>query len=77
MGVSVDQKCGLAAATARENHASWPHVCDGRGLDGELPRLFNARGTPSYYLISPDGRIAAKRVPAEELAELLDEMLTQ
>lgn len=74
VGVSVDEECSLAAKIAQEKHATWPQVCDGAGLDGELPRLFNARGTPNYYLIDPDGRLAAKRVRAEELEALLAEV---
>lgn len=75
MGVSLDEDCDLAAKVARENQAKWPQVCDGKGLEGELPRRFNAKATASYYLIAPDGELAAKRVRPQKIEELLEEML--
>jgi hypothetical protein len=55
----------------------WAQVCDGKGKDGEIPKLFNVQGTPTLYLLSRDGKIAAKRVRRDKLEEELATLLSR
>jgi predicted methyltransferase len=52
---------------------AWPQVRDGK--DGQIAKLFNAQGTPAYYLLDRDGKIAAKSVPGAKLKEVIAELL--
>lgn len=52
---------------------AWPQVRDGK--DGQIAKLFNAQGTPAYYLLDRDGKIAAKSVPAAKLNDVIAELL--
>ena len=52
---------------------SWPQVRDGK--DGQIAKLFNAQGTPAYYLLDRDGKIAAKAVPGAKLKDVIAELL--
>jgi predicted methyltransferase len=52
---------------------AWPQVRDGK--DGQIAKLFNAQGTPTYYLLDREGKIAAKSVPGAKLKEAIAELL--
>lgn len=51
----------------------WPQVRDGK--DGQIAKLFNAQGTPVYYVLDREGKIAAKAVPAAKLKEVIAGLL--
>lgn len=51
---------------------SWPQILD---ADGTLVKLFNINGTPTYYLLDRDGKIAAKDIPIKKLSVAIDELL--
>jgi hypothetical protein len=38
-------------------------------------KLFNVKGTPTYYLIDREGKIAAKDIPMKKLSGAIDELL--
>ena len=38
-------------------------------------KLFNVKGTPTYYLIDREGKIAAKDIPMKRLPAAIDELL--
>ena len=44
----------------RQKTIDWPQICDGQGFESDLAKRFNIRGTPRFYLLDRDGRIAAK-----------------
>jgi arsenite methyltransferase len=52
---------------------TWPQVRDGK--DGQIAKLFNAQGTPAYYLLDREGKIAAKTIPGAKLREVIVELL--
>jgi hypothetical protein len=51
---------------------NWPQI---RDAEETLVKLFNVEGIPSLYLVDRDGRIAAKRIPAEQLGEMIADLL--
>lgn len=76
LGIAIDEDCGKPRAILEEQPvASWPQVCDGKGMAGEAARTFNVKGVPSYYVLDAEGRIVAKRLPAEELGETVSNVL--
>jgi hypothetical protein len=60
-----------------QKNMNWPQVCDGKGFDGELPKLFNIQGTPTYYLLDRKGHIAGKKLPHKELSEVIAQSLSK
>ena len=75
VGVSVDKLCDNARATALKHDLSWPQVCDGKALKGEIVRLYNVDVTPAYYVLGRDGSIVGKKVEAAELQGLVEKAL--
>lgn len=75
VGVSLDKDCGKALETARTHGLSWPQLCDGKALEGEVFRLYNTDVTPTYYVIGRDGSIAGKKVEAEALRGIVEKAL--
>ena len=51
----------------------WPQICDGKGDDGSVPKLYNVNGTPDLYVIDRAGNIAARLFSAK----LLDQQLAE
>jgi hypothetical protein len=60
VSVSIDEDLEALRGMVARQGLNWPQVCDGRGAKTELVRLFNA-GTPTYYVLDREGRIAAKQ----------------
>lgn len=53
----------------------WPQICDGKGIEGEVPRLYRVRGSYVTYLVGRDGRIAAKNVHGERLRQTVAKLV--
>ena len=54
---------------------TWSQVFDGNGTNGALVKLFNARAVPISYLISSDGKIAAKIVNGTQLQQQITNLM--
>jgi peroxiredoxin len=75
VGVSVDKVCDRAREAVQKHGLSWPQLCDGKALKGEIMVAYNVDVTPTYYVIGRDGLIAGKRVQAEELQAFIEKAL--
>ena len=75
IGISVDTECSKAQEIARLKGVSWPIVCDGKSMWGSIPRLYNAAGTPTYYVLDRQGRIAAKKIAGNQIRETVEKAL--
>ena len=75
VGISVDTECGKARDIVRSKGVSWPVICDGKSVGGSIPRLYNAAGTPVYYVLDRQGRIAAKKIPGGKIRETVEKTL--
>lgn len=63
ISVSLDENLDVLRAAVNREGMNWPQICDAKGTDTELARLFNAL-TPTHYVIDRDGTIAAKHMGA-------------
>jgi arsenite methyltransferase len=45
------------------------------GKDGQIAKLFNVQGTPTYYVLDRTGKIAAKAVPGAKLKDTIPALL--
>jgi len=73
VGISLDEDVKLVREMVISKGMSWPQVSD---ADETLQKLFNVKGTPTYYLIDRDGKIAAKDLPSfKRLRSAIDDLL--
>jgi peroxiredoxin len=73
IGISLDEDLKLVQAMVTSKGISWPQVSD---ADKTLQKLFNIKGTPSYYLLDRDGKIAAKDLPSfKKLSAAIEDLL--
>ncbi len=72
IGISLDEDEKKLEEMLASKGMSWPQV---RDADGSLVTLFNIKGTPTYYLLDRDGRIAAKNLTIDKLSSALTDLL--
>lgn len=73
IGISLDEEAKAFQEAVNNRSLTWPQVRDGK--DGQIAKLFNAQGTPAFYLLDREGKIAAKSVPGAKLEEVIAELL--
>ena len=73
VGISLDEDVKPVQEMVSSKGMYWPQVLD---ADETLRKLFNVKGTPTYYLIDRDGKIAAKNLPSfKKLSAAVDDLL--
>ena len=72
VGISLDEQLKPLREMVTSKGMSWPQIHD---ADQSLVKLFNVKGTPTYYLLDREGQIAAKEIPIEKLGGAIDDLL--
>ena len=72
VGISLDDEVKPVQEMVASKGMLWPQIHD---ADQSLVKLFNVKGTPTYYLIDREGKIAAKDIPMKKLAGAIDDLL--
>lgn len=72
VGISLDDELKPLQEMVANKGMSWPQIHD---ADQSLVKLFNVRGTPTYYLLDREGKIVAKDIPMKKLGGAIDELL--
>ena len=72
VGISLDDELKPVQEMVQSKGMSWPQIHD---ADQSLVKLFNVKGTPTYYLLDRDGKIAAKDIPMKRLGGAIDDLL--
>jgi len=72
VGISLDEELKPLQEMVTAKGISWQQIHDG---DKTLVKLFNVKGTPTYYLLDREGKIAAKDIPMKRLRGALDDLL--
>ena len=72
VGISPDEELKPLQEMVTSRGMSWPQIHD---ADKSLVKLFNVKGTPTYYLLDREGKIAAKDIPMKKLSGAIDELL--
>ena len=57
-----------------KDNITWPQVSDLNGWDNKVSRKYGVMSIPSNFLINAEGKIVAKNLRGEELAEKLKEI---
>jgi peroxiredoxin len=72
VGISLDEELKPVKEMVSDKGISWPQIHDG---DKTLVKLFNVKGTPTYYLLDREVKIAAKDIPLKRLQGAIDDLL--
>lgn len=72
IGISLDDELKPIQDMVTSKGMSWPQIHD---ADKSLVKLFNVKGTPTYYLLDREGKIAAKDIPFKKLSGAIDDLL--
>ena len=73
IGISLDEDLKLLQEMIASKGMSWPQVWD---QDKAARKLFNVKGTPSYYLLDRDGKIVGKDLSSfKRLNAAMDDLL--
>ena len=72
VGISLDEELKPLQEMVTAQGISWQQIRDG---DETLVKLFNVKGTPTYYLLDREGKIAAKDIPMKRLRGAIDDLL--
>ena len=72
VGISLDDELKPLQEMVANKGMSWPQIHD---ADQSLVKLFNVRGTPTYYLLDREGKIVAKDIPMKRLGSAIDDLL--
>ena len=72
VGISLDEDVKPVQEMVTSKGLSWTQVSD---ADKRIRKLFNVKGTPTYYLLDRDGKIAAKDIPFKKLNDAIIELL--
>ena len=72
VGISLDEELKPLQEMVASKGMLWPQIHD---ADQSLVKLFNVKGTPTYYLIDREGKIAAKDIPMKKLGSAIDDLL--
>ena len=70
VGVSLDEEAKPFEDAVSGKGLTWPQI-----RDGKIAKLYNLQGTPAYFILSREGKIAAKGLPGGKLAETVAELL--
>jgi len=72
VGISLDEQVKPVQEIVASKGMLWPQIHD---ADQSLVKLFNVKGTPTYYLIDREGKIVAKDIPIKKLGAAIDDLL--
>jgi peroxiredoxin len=72
VGISLDDELKPLREMVSSLGMTWPQIHD---ADESLVKLFNVKGTPTYYLLDREGKIVAKDIPMKKLSSAIDDLL--
>ena len=75
IGVSLDKEADKLAAFTKENKMTWLQYFDGQGWKNKLAQTYGINSIPATFLLDGEGKIVAKGLRGEALAQKLAELL--
>jgi peroxiredoxin len=73
IGVSLDDDAKALEEMIAAKAIPWPQIRNGK--NGAITELFNVKGTPTYFLLDRDGKIAAKDISGQKLSGAIANLL--
>lgn len=75
VSVSLDGDKAKWLEAIQQDHLTWIHVSDLKGWMNEVAILYGVKSVPQNFLISPSGKVVAKNLHGDALAEKLRELI--
>jgi thiol-disulfide isomerase/thioredoxin len=75
ISLSLDNDPGAPKDFARKNDIKWTQGFLGKWSDSKVTPLYGVEGIPSIFLIAPDGKIIARELRGEAIAEAVGKAL--
>jgi peroxiredoxin len=72
IGISLDEDVKLVREMVANKGMNWTQVVD---ADHTIQKLFNVKGTPTYFLLDREGKLVAKDIPFKKLNDAITELL--
>lgn len=72
LGANLDQQPARAERLLRRYKLPWQHALLGDWSATDVPKRFGVASVPTYVLIGPDGRVAARSSSTAPLVEILE-----
>ena len=72
IGISLDEDVKLVQEMVVSKGMNWVQVVD---ADHSVQKLFNVKGTPTYFLLDREGKLVAKDIPFKKLNEAIQQLL--
>lgn len=60
LGISLDEDLEAMRTAIRVQEITWQQLSDGKGMEGDLSKLFAVRGLPAHVVLDAEGRIVGK-----------------
>jgi thiol-disulfide isomerase/thioredoxin len=61
-------------AAIKKDGLPWQQVCDLKGRDNEVAKMYGIKGIPQSVIVDPDGKIVARNLRGDELLLKLEEL---
>lgn len=74
LGVSLDDKESKWKNAIKDLDLPWKHVSALQGWDCPAAKYFHVTGIPAMFILDPEGKIIAKDLRGEELANFIDNL---
>ncbi|MOA09274.1 Thiol-disulfide oxidoreductase ResA [compost metagenome] len=75
LGISLDQKKGAWLKAINDDKLVWTQVSDLKSWENEVAKLYDIRSIPANLLLDKNGKIIAKNLRGEKLAEVLTQYI--
>ncbi|HKA20690.1 MAG TPA: TlpA disulfide reductase family protein [Blastocatellia bacterium] len=72
VGISLDEELKPLLEMVSAKGISWLQIHD---ADKSVAKLFNVKGTPTYFLLDREAKIAAKDITMKKLGGAIDDLL--
>lgn len=75
IGISLDKDGDKLAAFTTKEQMAWPQIFDGKGWQAKLAQAYGINSIPATFLLDRDGKIVAKGLRGDALAQKVSELL--
>lgn len=74
-GVNLDDSEPMWSMASQRDRVTWPQISDFQGLNSPMAKAYNVSALPMSFLLDAEGKIIARNLRGDQLAEKLKELL--
>lgn len=69
IGISLDENKAAWQKAVNDDHLTWAHGSELKNFNGPVVQRFQVQAIPSNFIIDPSGKIIAKNITGDDLAD--------